>query len=137
MNERLAMWQKLDTTCGASGWDMFNSIRELAWYLLCPRSVDVARVLGCFLSTYIGACNVYDVVNTQALDNKANMRWLGGSTVLTKAIKDRLAQTLAARTNGVFVLPTCTHTSTWLSRRVHESLSSAFKPLRVVTGWVG
>jgi hypothetical protein len=80
---------------------------------------------------------VYDAVRTQALDNKANMRWLGGNTVLAKAIKDRLAQTLAARTNGVLVLPTCTHTSIWLSRRVHESLSSAFKPLRVwlPVGW--
>ena len=67
------MWKKLDTTCGAPDWDVFNSICELAWYLLCPRSVDVARVLGWFLSSYIGACHMYDLVRTQAPDNQSTM----------------------------------------------------------------
>ena len=73
---------------------------------------------------------MYDLVRTQAPDKKGTMRWFGGSLVLAKAIKDRLAQAISARTNGVLALPTCTYTSTWLSRRVLESMSTAFKPLR-------
>ena len=66
MQERVVMWQKFDSTCEANEWDKFDSVCELAWYRLCPRTVEIARVMGCFLSTYIGACTIYDSLRTNS-----------------------------------------------------------------------
>jgi len=88
MQERIAMWQKFDSTCGANEWDEFDSVCELAWYPLCPRTVEIARVMGCFLSTYIGACTLYDSLRINS--STMSMRWFGGRVELTSVIKDRL-----------------------------------------------
>ena len=134
--ERVSMWQKLDSMCEANEWERIDLVCQLAWYLLCPRSVEAARAIGSFLSTYLGACAIYDVIRTQVdntLDthyNKACMRWFGGRTDLATIIKDRIAQVIASRLNGALEFPVCEATCAWLSRHVREQLNSAFKPLR-------
>jgi hypothetical protein len=105
------MWQKLDSMCGALEWNKFDSACQLAWFLLCPQSVETARVVGWLLSTSLGTCELYDVIRTgPATGTQANnkvARWFGGRIDTSWVIKERLIQVIADRTNGILPFPTC------------------------------
>jgi len=114
-SERVAMWTTLGNACGASEWPPADSASSLTYSLLCPQSIEVACVVGRFLSEYLAALEIYEVARENPTDLVNHQpRWLGGGRkVMCDKLKVTVVSYITQRNSGDLVYPmytcVCTH----------------------------
>ena len=134
--ERIRMFQCLDSTCGATEWVPFASVFDLGITLLCPQSINVACVVGRFLSEYLAAKDVLYCETPFCTPPKhlGSTKWLGKRSEKLNELRVRINSEVGMRNSSLNVIPmpACVFTNMWVIWHSYESLPDLFKPIR---GW--
>ena len=136
-SERVVMWSALGHKCGAYEWKAAKRLCDLAYSLLCPQSVDVACIIGRFLSEFLAASEMFRVAKSGSPLDSCSPRWLGNKLDATSRMRARVISSLQSRVHRELPFPSCLHTHTWLAILAQEPLEGAFKPVRtwLSPGW--
>ena len=140
-SERIAMWDALDTRCGAAEWNACDTLITLGVSLLCPQSSETARVVGNFLSASLARRELYFTVRGGSAMECKSSKWIGGNrgTIEIENMKKNVVSLVDTRLGANAVLPfhVCDITCAWVTRHSLQPLDDAFRSVRswLEPGW--